>query len=147
MLWSSRFCTQLDAPNYQRRAHGVLPDARAYEAIGEGDVAWLLVLCEAREVVGHPDAVVHAPRDLDQVRLELRLAQVAPARLGDERLVVLEGPVQLAQLLNAEFKGACLVRQKGGAHVGACRRDVVHGRVLEGRDFWHGLDGYPICGR
>ena len=125
-------------PDDERRPQRVLPDARADEPVGEGDVGGLLVLREGRQLVGHPHAVVHAPRDLHQVRLERRLAQVAPARLGDERLMVLERPVQPAQLLDAERERARLVREERGARGCACRRDVVEGRVLKGREFGHG---------
>lgn len=124
-------CGRSRLPNDQGRAQGVLPDARAHELVGQGDVGGRLVLCKARQVVGHPHAVVHAPRDLDQVRLERRLAQVAPARLGDERLIVLEGPVQLAQLLDAELERPCLVREEAGAHSGRDGRDVLDGRVFQ----------------
>jgi hypothetical protein len=124
-------CGGPDAPNNQRSAQRVLPDARAHESVGEGNVARLLVLCEARQVVGHPDAVVHAPRDLDEIRLKRRLAEIALACFGDERLIVLECPVQPAQLLDAKFKWACLVRQKCGAHLRGRGRNVGNGRVLE----------------
>jgi hypothetical protein len=102
-------CGGPDAPNDQRSAQWVLPDAWAHESVGEGNVARLLVFCETRQVVGHPDAVVHAPRDLDEIRLKRRLAEIALARFGDERLIVLERPVQLAQLLDAELERACFV--------------------------------------
>jgi hypothetical protein len=121
----------------ERGAEGVFADAWADKLVGEGDVGGLLVLCKARQVVGHPHAVVHAPRDLDQVRLERRLAQVAAAGLGDERLIVLEGPVQLAQLLDAEREGARLVGEERGAHARARGGDVADGRVLKGGELGH----------
>jgi hypothetical protein len=133
-----------DAPNNQRCAQRLLPDARAHEFIGEGDVGRLLVLCKARQVIGHPDAVVHAPRDLDEIRLERRLAEIALASFGDERLIVLEGPVQLAQLLDAELERTRLVREKGGTDSRARGRDVVNRRVLKGWEFGHFV--CSVCG-
>jgi len=50
-----------DAPDDQHRAQRVLLDARAKRHVGPRHVGCLLVLCEARDVVGHPYAVVHAP--------------------------------------------------------------------------------------
>lgn len=117
--------------NDEHGAQWVLLDAWTEGHVCPRDVSRLLVLCEARHVVGHPDAVVHAPRDLGQVCLERRLAQVALARLLDELFIVLEAPVQLPQLLDAVLERLGLVREEAGAYLCARGRDVVHGRVLE----------------
>lgn len=118
-------------PNDQDSAQRIFLDAWTERLVGPGDVLSSLVLCKACDVVGHPDAVVHAPRDLGQVRLELRLAEIALAGLLYEIGIVFEAPVQLAQLLDAELERLGLVREEAGAHLGARRRDVVEGRVFK----------------
>ena len=120
--------------NDQNSTERVLANAGPHKLVGEGDVCGLLVLGEAVEVVGHEDAIVHDPRDLGEVRLELRLAQVLLARLLNQAGIVLERPIQLAQLHLAVFEIACLVREERLAGGCACWRNLVHGRVLESGD-------------
>jgi hypothetical protein len=119
-------------PNDQGSAQRILPDARPHELVGKGNVGGLLVLCEARQIVGHPYAIVHAPRDLDEVRLECRLAEITLAGFSDERLIVLEGPIQLAQLLDSKLERPGLVCKERAPDLCACGRDLVHVCVLEG---------------
>lgn len=133
------------APDDQHGTERVLADARGHEAVREGDVLCLLVLCPAREVLLHEDDVVHAPRELGEVRLERGLAQVLLARLQDKVLIVLEGPVQLAQLHQTELERAGLVGDEALADARCDVGDVVDGRVLEAGEFGgHGGRCYQV---
>ena len=125
------------APDDQHGAEGVLADARGHELVGEGDVLCLLVLGPARQVLLHEDDIVHAPRQLGQVRLERGLAQVLLAGFQDEVLIVLESPIQLAELHQTELERARLVGEEALADARSDGRDVVDGRVLEAGE----LDG------
>lgn len=121
----------VDAPNDQHGAEGVLADARAHELVHQRNVLWLLVFGPSCEILLHENNVVHAPRQLGQMGLEGGLAQVLLAGVDNDVGIVLEGPVQLAQLLQAEVERARLVGQEALADAGGDGGDVVNARVLE----------------
>lgn len=96
-------------PNNQRRTQRILPNPWPHQHIRKGDILGFLIFGKPLQIIRHEHAVIHAPRYLDKIRLKRRLAEIALARLADERLIVLQRPVQFAQLLDAEFERARLV--------------------------------------
>lgn len=117
----------------QGAAQGLLVDADLVGLEDEGDIR-ILVLGELVDVVEHVHAVVGGPVDLGEPGLVRGLAQVAHQGLLQLGAMVLDAPVQLAELHLAVLQVLGLEGAETGTHSGAGPGDAVDSSGGEGWD-------------
>lgn len=115
-------------------AERLVPDARLHGPVGHGQVDDALILGPRLELVGDVDGLVLDPVHLGEVSLELGLAHVLHEGLFDERGIVDDAPVQLADLLLAKLDVLGLVGAVRLAQKLDLSGDGVERRGLKGRD-------------
>lgn len=118
-------------------------DVVGFEVEGNVRAAEWLVLGPLVEMLEHKHAVVGDPVDLGEHGLISGLAQIDEESLLQLGLVVLDSPVELAQLHLAVLEVLGLEGAEGGPDGGAEFRNGVHGRGSKRRN--SGRPGRRLC--